>query len=274
MPPSSTLSSPRSWQLPAAAVFATMTSAIGLGRLIHPGGWVGVLLLISLVIALSGIGLRYLGVPRALVALIQALVVVVLLTAMFAHTVAIGGVLPGPGALRMLADRVSAGGTNLQQFSPPTPDTPNITVLLAVCGAGFAYCMDVLAVTCRRPVLTGAPILAVYLVPATRQPGGLSWLAFAAAATGYLVLIGTDGHERLGQWGRAVHHRNGRPTLAGPTNSGLTRQIGGWSILAALFIPLLIPATPQLFHLNAGGSGSGNGNGTIYLDQKIGRAHV
>jgi len=34
----STLSSPRSWQLPAAAVFATMTSAIGLSRLIHPGG--------------------------------------------------------------------------------------------------------------------------------------------------------------------------------------------------------------------------------------------
>ncbi len=82
------------------------------------------------------------------------------------------------------------------------------------------------------------------------------------------MLIGTDGHERLGQWGRAVHHRNGRPTLAGATNSGLTRQIAGWSILAALFIPVLIPATPQLFHLNSG-SGSGNGNGTIYLDQTV-----
>ena len=58
----STLSSPRSWQLPAAAVFATMASAIGLSRLIHPGAWVATLLLISLVIALSGVGLRHLGV--------------------------------------------------------------------------------------------------------------------------------------------------------------------------------------------------------------------
>ena len=265
----STLSSPRSWQLPAAAVFATMTSAIGLSRLIHPGTWVAVLLLISLIIGLSGVGLRYLSVPRPLVAVIQALIVVLLLTALFAHDVAIGGFIPGPGALRELANRVSAGGSDLQNLSPPTPDTPDITALMAVCGSIFALCVDVVAVTCRRPVLTGAPILAVYLIPATRQPGGLSWLAFACAATGYLVLIGTDGHERLGQWGRAVHHRSGRPALTGATNSGLTRRIALWSILAALFLPLLIPATPQLFHLDAGSGGDGPGSGTIYLNQSV-----
>ena len=264
----STLSSPRSWQLPAAALFATMASAIGLSRLIHPGAWVAVLLLIALVIALSGVGLRYLGVPRALVALIQTVIVALLLTAIFAHSVAIGGFIPGPGALRALADRVSAGGNDLQQYSPPTPDTPDITALMAVCGSVFALCVDIIAVTCRRPVLTGAPILAVYLIPATRQPGGLSWLAFACGAAGYLVLMGTDGHERLGQWGRAVHHRNGRPSLAGATNSGLTRRISVWSILAALFIPLLIPATPQLLHIDGAG-GSGTGGGTIYLNQSV-----
>ena len=265
----STLSSPRSWQLPAAAVFATMASAIGLSRLIHPGTWVATLLLISVVIALSGMGLRYLGVPRALVAVLQVLIILLLLTALFAHDTAIGGILPGPGALRTLANRASAGGNDLQQLSPPAPDTPDITALMAVCGSAFALCVDILAVTCRKPVLTGAPILAVYLIPATRQPGGLSWLAFACAATGYLVLIGTDGHERLGQWGRAVHHRNGRPTLAGATNSGLTRRISVWSILAALFIPLLIPATPDIFHINAGGGGSGSGGGTIYLNDTV-----
>jgi transglutaminase-like putative cysteine protease len=265
----STLSSPRTWQLPAAAVFATMTSAIGLSRLIHPGTWVAVLLLISLVIGLAGIGLRYLSVPRALIALLQVLVVGLLLTVLFAHGTAIGGVVPGPGALRTLADRVSAGGSDLQDYSPPTPDTANITALMAVLGSLFALSVEILAVTCRRPVLTGAPILAVYLIPATRQPGGLSWLAFACAATGYLVLVGTDGHERLGQWGRAVHHRNGRAALAGTTNSGLTRRIAVSSILAALFLPLLIPATPQLFHLDAGSGGSGSGSGTIYLNQSV-----
>ena len=266
----SRFASARAWQLPGAAVFATMASAIGLGRLIHPGGWVAVLLLITLVIALTGVGLRVLSVARPLVALGQALVVLLLLTVLFAHDAAIGGILPGPGAFSALGDRLSAGGQDLQRYSPPTPDTPDITALLAVCGAGLAFAIDVIAVTCRRPVLTGAPILAVYLIPATRQPGGLSWLAFACAAAGYLVLVGTDGHERLGQWGRAVHHRNGRAALAGATNSGLTRRISAWSILAALCLPLLIPATPQLFHFDGGSGGGGSGgDGTIYLNQSV-----
>ncbi|HEX4788398.1 MAG TPA: DUF3488 and transglutaminase-like domain-containing protein [Actinospica sp.] len=265
----SSLSSSRSWQLPAAAVFATMTSAFGLTRLIHSGTWVFALLLIALVIAGVGIGLRLVNVPRPLIVLAQAVAVVVVLTLLFAHDTAIGGIVPGPGALRELANLVNAGGHELQQYSVPTPDTPNITVLIAVCGAGFAFAIDVIAVTCRRPVIAGAPILAVYLIPATRQPGGFSWLAFACAAAGYLALIGTDGHERLGQWGRAVHQRNGRTALAGATNSGLTRQIATWSILAALFLPLLVPATPQLFHISAGSGGSGNGSGTIYLNQSV-----
>ena len=265
----STLSSPRSWQLPLAAVFATMASAVGLTRLIHSGAWFFALLLISLVLGAVGIGLRLLSVPRPLVVLGQAVVVVVLLTLLFAHDTAIGGLIPGPAALRELADRISAGANELQQYSVPAPDTPNITVLIAACGAGFAFAIDVIAVTCRRSVIAGAPILAVYLIPATRQPGGYSWLAFACAAAGYLALVGTEGHERLGQWGRAVNQRNARPSLAGATNSGLTRQIATWSILAALFLPLLVPATPQLFHFNGTGGGGSGGNGTIYLNQTV-----
>lgn len=264
----STLGSPRTWQLPAAAVFATMASAIGLARLIHLGAWFFVLLLISILIACAGIGLRAANVPRPLIVLAQAVVIVVVLALLFAHDTAIGGIVPGPGALRELADRVNAGADDLKQFSVPAPATPNITVLMSVCAAGYAFAIEVIAVTCRRPVVAGAPILAVYLIPATRQPGGYSWLAFACAAAGYLALVGTDGHERLGQWGRAVQ-RSGRPSLVGATNSGLTRQIATWSIIAALFVPLLIPATPQIFHFAGSGSGGNGGNGTIYLNQSV-----
>ena len=142
---------------------------------------------------------------------------------------------------------------------------------MAVSGAGFAFVVDALAVTLRRPVLAGAPILAVYLIPATREPGGLSWLAFLCAAAGYLALIGTDGYERLGQWGRAVHQRSGRPSFTGATNTGLTRRIAVWAIGAALFVPLLVPATPHLvlFGSDGGGGGSGSGGGTIYLNQTV-----
>ena len=264
-----TLTSSRSWQLPAAAVFATLASSIGLSRLIHPGVWLAMVLLVALLLALSGMGLRRLNVPRALIVLIQALLVICTLTLLLAHDVAIGGVIPGPGALHELSDKFSAGGSDLRRFAPPTPETPGITALMAVSGAAFAFVIELLSVTLRRPVLAGAPILAVYLIPATRQPGGLSWLAFVCAAAGYLALMGTDGHERLGQWGRTVHHRTGRPSLAGATNTGLTRRISVWAIAVALLLPLLIPATPQLLDLGGGGSGNGNGNGTIFLKNTV-----
>jgi transglutaminase-like putative cysteine protease len=263
--------SARSWQLPAAAVFATMATSIGLSRLIHPGAWVAVLLLVSVLLAGSGMGLRRLGTARPLIVLIQAVVVLCVLTAILAHTTAIAGFVPGPAALRLLGQKFSQGGADLRSLAPPTPDTPGITTLMAVSGACFAFIVDVLAVTCRRPILAGAPILAVYLIPATREPGGLNWLAFVMAAAGYLALVGTDGHERLGQWGRAVQRRSARPTLGGATNAGLTRQIAAWAIGAALLVPLLIPATPRLLDFDEGGDGSGGGagTGTIYLNQTV-----
>lgn len=266
-----TLSNPRSWQLPAAAVFATMACSVGLSRLIHPGLWLAMVLLVTVLLAVSGIVLRRLNVPRPLIVLIQAVLVLCTLTAMLVPGVAIGGLVPGPGALRALSSKLSAGGDDLRGFSPPTPVTPGITALMTISGAGFAFLIELLSVTLRRPVLAGAPILAVYLIPATRQPGGLSWLAFVCAAVGYLALVGTDGHERLGQWGRAVHHRTGRPSLSGATNTGLTRRISVWAIGAALLLPLLIPATPQLLNLggNGGGGGGGGGNGTIYLKSTV-----
>jgi transglutaminase-like putative cysteine protease len=261
--------SARSWQVPAAAVFATMATSIGLSRLIHPGTWVAVLLLVSLLLGASGIVMRRIGVARLLILLIQAVLVLFLLTALFAHGEAIAGFVPGPRAVSTLGDKISQGGSDLRSLAPPTPETPGITALLSICGAGFAFVIDALAVTVRRPILAGAPILAVYLIPATREPGGLNWLAFVCAAAGYLVLVGTDGHERLGQWGRAVQKRSGRPTLSGATNTGLTRQIAAWSIGVALLLPLLIPATPQLLKFGGGGAGGGNGDGTIYLNQSV-----
>ncbi|HWG25787.1 DUF3488 domain-containing protein, partial [Actinospica sp.] len=268
MPP--TLTNSRSWQLPAAAVFATMSSSIGLGRLIHPGRWVAIVLLAAVLLALTGVGLRRLNLARGLIVLAQLVVVLLVLTVILVHGSAIGGVIPGPGAVRALSHRLSEGGSDLRQFSPPAPETPGITALMAISGTAFAFVIELLAVTLRRPVLAGAPILAVYLIPATRQPGGLSWLAFACAAAGYLALVGTDGHERLGQWGRTVQQRTGRPSIAGATNTGLTRRISVWAIAAALFLPLLVPATPHLLDLGGGGSGGGGGGGgTIYLDQSV-----
>ncbi len=262
------LDSTRSLRLPAATALATVLCTLGLERLISPGPWLIEIAFVALLIGGVGVGLRRINTPRPVIVLAQAVAVLIALTGMLVPHASPAGFVPTPHALSALNNLISQGGSDLGQFAVPAPATRGITALLTVSGAGFALLMDVLAVTTRKPVLTGLPILAVYLIPATRQPGGMSWLAFAFAAIGYLVLLGTDGQERMGQWGRAVHKRTGRP-LTGATNTGLTRQIATWAIGAALILPMVIPTFPKLITLGAGGgSGSGSGN-VIYLDQSV-----
>ncbi|WP_034269199.1 transglutaminase TgpA family protein [Actinospica robiniae] len=260
------LDSTRSLRLPAAAALATFLSTLGLDRLISVGPWMTEVVAAAILVAAVGAGLRRINTPRLLIVPGQAVAVLIALVLMLVPHSATFGFLPGPHALRALVHLVNQGGLDLEQYTPPAPSTPGITALMAVAGAGFALVIDLFAVTLRRPVLTGLPILAVYLIPATRQPGGMSWLAFALSALGYLVLLGTDGQDRLSQWGRSVHRRTGRP-LEGSTNTGLTRQIATWAIGVALVVPMLVPTLPRLITL--GGGGGAGANSTIYLDQSV-----
>ena len=59
-----------------------------------------------------------------------------------------------------------------------------------VAGVGLvALAVDTLAVTMRRAALAGLPLLALYTVPTTVAPDGVSWVAFALGGIGYLTLL-------------------------------------------------------------------------------------
>jgi transglutaminase-like putative cysteine protease len=262
------LDSTRSLRLPAAAALATFLCTLGLDRLIQAGPWLAEISALAVLIAALGAGARRINTPRPLIVPAQVVLVLIGLVVMLVPHAATAGFLPGPQAVRALVHLVNQGGLDLRNYAPPAPATPGVTALLTVSGAGFALLVDLLAVTLRRPVLTGLPMLAVYLIPATRLPGGTSWLGFVACALGYLVLLGTDGQDRLSQWGRTVHRRSGRP-LQGSTNTGLTRQIATWAIGAALVIPMLIPTLPRVITLSGAGSGGGGQGSTIFLDQTV-----
>lgn len=262
------LEATRSLRLPAATVLATVLSTVGLDRLVQTGPWIPEIALAALLIAAAGMGLRRINTARPLIVLAQAAVALPALLAMLVPHAALAGFLPSPHGLSALGGILHQGGVDVNRYAPPAAATPGITALLVVSGAGFALLLDLLAVTLRRPVLTGLPIMVVYLIPATRLPGGMSWVAFALSAVGYLVLLGTDGQERLSQWGRAVQRRTGRP-VAGTTNTGVTSRITTWAIAAALVVPLLVPTLPRLVTLGGGGAGGSGGSSTIYLDQSV-----
>jgi len=257
-------------RLTVAAALATAAAAFGLERLVQTGPWISICLAMILVVAAAGQLARMGRLPRPVVILAQVLAALLALTLLRVPGSAIALFIPGPGALHALGDQISAGRTNISQEAPPAAATPGITTILALVCAAFAILIDALAVTYRRAVLAGLPLLAVYLIPATRKPGGLSWLAFAVTAIGYLSLVSAEGHDRLSRWGRAL----GGPArmageLSGPVNnphSALSRRITTTAVVAALVVPWFIPTLPGVFKT---GGGNGTGSGTISINQGI-----
>jgi transglutaminase-like putative cysteine protease len=249
-------------RLTALAALVSTIAAFGLVRMVASGPWIWLSLLLILTVAVAGHLSRCAPMARPLVVLTQLVAVGLLIVALRAHSDALAGFWPGPGALRELGQQFSAGGVDMGRESAPAYDTLGITTIMLCIVGPFAVLIDALAVTYRRAVLTGLPLLTVYLIPATRVGGGLSWFAFATISAGYLGLVSADGRDRLGRWGRTVEHPGARATTQGVNPFGsphaaMARRIIGVAIVAALVVPWFVPTLPRVIL----GPGSGNGNG-------------
>ena len=263
-------------QLSLAAAFAAFAGTFGLARLVHPGLWVAECLLIAATIGAAGFllrtGLRGRGgILRLAVVAGQAVAAALVYTALFAHGTAPLGFVPSLGGLRALHRVIDSGFHEIQTSVPPAHAGQGLNAVLCLICLALALLVDALAATFHRAVLTGLPLLAIFLVPATRLPGGLSWLDFAATAGGYLVLLGVEGQGRLLRWGHptpgpgrsAAPGRPDRAARAG-THQPLAARITVTSLVAALFLPVFIPTFPNVLKLIGSGSGGTGPGGSAY----------
>jgi transglutaminase-like putative cysteine protease len=260
-------------RLTLATAVVTAVATFGLVRLVSSGPWIWLSLVLILVITVVGHLCRSTSLPRPLIIAAQVVAAALAITALRAHAAAVAGFLPGPGALHLLSAQFSAGRTDIVRESAPAHDTLGITTIMLTISAAFAVLIDAIAVTYRRAVLTGIPLLTVYLIPATRETGGLSWLAFITIAAGYLGLVSADGRDRLGRWGRTVEHSGAIRTAQGANpfdspHSAMARRIITLAIAAALVVPWFIPTLPHVF-IGDGGSGRSVGGGPVSLSQTV-----
>jgi transglutaminase-like putative cysteine protease len=257
-----------------ASAFATFITAIGLVRLVRSGSWVLELILAIVLVAVSGALLRRGRLPNMLVVLCQLVLVVMFDTVCLVPGSAVLGVLPGPTALQALSRLGSQAGTEIQTMAPPVPASVGISAVLVITLSGVALLVDAIAVTYKLASLAGLPLLALYLVPATRLSGGANWLCFTLSAIAYLALLSAEGKERVMRWGRPLARAgasgNGREQPVG----GAGHQIGIAALAAALIVPLFVPAfstsswgLPSL----GGQSGSGgiSGTGAISISEEV-----
>ncbi|MFI5098994.1 MAG: transglutaminaseTgpA domain-containing protein [Actinomycetes bacterium] len=254
-------------RLTFVAALATLLAALSLSSTFDDGNWFWPVVAAIAAGALGcGLG-RRIGLPRPVVPLLGLAAVIVTVTWLNARDVAVLGLIPGPGALRVLDDLVRSGLEGMRKYATPAPTDPGL-VLIAAAGAGLvAVVVDTLAVTYRSAAMAGVPLLLLYAVPLTVVRGGVPVLLFVAAAIGWLGLMLAEGRERLAGWGRALGRRSTKDddplTHTPPEPLGVVgRRIGAAAVGLALILPALMPwAGSSLFKSSGGGSGA-NGSGS------------
>ncbi|MFJ2604556.1 transglutaminaseTgpA domain-containing protein [Streptomyces sp. NPDC087425] len=256
-------------RLALCAWAATLMASCALLPLVSPTTWIVQGACLLGVQTLVGVATRRVPLPRPLTVASQALVTLLMLTLVFAHAQAPAGFVPGPDALRHFAELLRQGGDDIARYAIPAPlasDGIRLMLLGGVLVIGLA--VDALAVTFRSAAPAGLPLLALYSVAAGLSEGGADWLWFLVAAAGYLMLLLTEGRDRLSQWGRVFGAAPRTPGGAetgtpAPVRSG--RRIGVVALGVALVVPLALPGMNGglLGGMGSGGGAGDSGGGTI-----------
>ncbi|MBX9389054.1 transglutaminaseTgpA domain-containing protein [Streptomonospora nanhaiensis] len=243
--------------LTLASAAALLLSMPALGSVIAGGAWWGPAAFAVVAVALTGLGLRALRLTVVVLPLVQAVVLVCVLTGAFASFAAPLGFVPTPAALGELLRVFEEGRGQIGQETTPIPATPALALIVAAAMGALAIVGDFLAVTARTAALMALPVAGLLVVPLLVDDQGLDAFAFASAAVGYVVLLAVDGAVRGAGWGARVAHQSGSaaPVLGGFQQALTTAGVAAVAVVLALLVPLAIPglSSSALYALADGG---------------------
>ncbi|MFE7562685.1 DUF3488 and transglutaminase-like domain-containing protein [Kitasatospora sp. NPDC057500] len=259
-------------KLTVYAALATALAALCLTPLLTSKGWIVHAFLVVAVVAAVGAGLRRTPFYRWTVPVGQLAALFLVLLLGFASSSAVfGGVVPGPESVRTLGRVLGQGFTDVRDYAIPAPPNPGLRLILVGSVGLIAVAVDTVAVTYRRSALAGLPLLALYSVGNGLAGDQGSWLWFATAAAGYLVLLFAEGQDRVSRWGR-IFRGSERGEGGGLGSLGQNgRQVGVVALVLALLVPAFLPRWGSgLLHTGSGtAAGRGGGAGASSLDPLV-----
>jgi hypothetical protein len=236
---------------PFAAAVATICASTAISGVVGGFAWLTYIVVAVAVIFLTGITLRALRIPPAVLWVGQAFVLLCLLVTLFTNT-GLLVVLPGPAALHDLGVVLSQAGSDVQTGVPPVlADQPIVCLIVLAVGA-VAVAVDLLAVTARVPAAAGLILLCVYAVPASLDDQMLPWWSFVLGAGAFTILLAVDGVRRHQAWRGQL----GLPTVASAGVAPATTAVTAMALAVALFIGATFTAIGTVGRL----PGTGNGN--------------
>lgn len=283
-----------------AAGLATILTALALAPAYASQRWIFPSAGLVGVIALTGWALRRLRLPRAAVPLVQVALAAWVTLVVVAPAGMRWGVIPSSQALGLVGERLEIGYGLLMRFAAPLPYDPDLILVTALGVGVIALAVDLVAATLRLVPWAGLPLLILYTVPAVAVQDGLGFLVFIPAAIGYLILLESESHDRVAQWGRVIGLAQGlrRPPAApgalrgtqgvargslaaGPGSlaggqrlplSGLAqtgRRVGVTVIGLAILVPAVLPSLPHPDLGQGSGSGPGQDSSTIRISNPM-----
>ncbi|MEU6487932.1 DUF3488 and transglutaminase-like domain-containing protein [Streptomyces sp. NPDC046887] len=258
-------------RLVLAAYAATLLASGALLPLISSERWLLEAAALLAVVSATGVLVRLLSAARVLTVAAQGVVVLLLLTVVFARERAVAGFLPGPDVVARWSALLTEGAEDVGRYAIPAPPTEGIRLMLVGGVLLVGLVVDALAVTLRTAAPAGLPLLALYSVAAGLSGGEAVWMWFLLAAGGYLLLLLAEGRDRLAGWGRVLGGaESARPVGGSGPFAGRTgppvrfgRRIGVLALGAALAVPAALPSLDGGLLGGVGGQGGSGGGGTI-----------
>ncbi len=175
-------------------------------------------------------------------------------------------VLPTRGTLSALRAQLEAGLDVANQYAAPAPASVGLLILVGFFIALMAAFVDFFVVGLGRAPLAGLPLLALYTVPVAALPHGVPFYGFVPGAICFIWLLITDERNRLARWGRVVTRTSAPDSSAASMDtSGLIatgRRIGVLALLAAVFLPVMVPVLSTTVWGRSPGKNAGDGTGT------------
>jgi transglutaminase-like putative cysteine protease len=257
------------------AWLATVLTALSFLPALQQKNYILQAALLTAIIVGIGSALRGLRAPALVVCLVETLAFAELLLLRFGDSTRLG-VLPTRATIEHLGDLLHEGIDVAQKFAAPAPTSEGLLLMVITVIGVAAIAVDTVAVGLRRVPMSGLPLLALYTIPVTILPKGLSFLVFVPGAATYLAMLMSDERDRLAHWGRLVSRNVGSEPapldLSALASGG--RRASLIALAIAVVVPICLPAISGSI-LDAGrGGGLGNGNGVTlsFEDPMVGLA--
>ena len=249
------------WRPTIVVAIAVALATIGLTPIFADHSWLTWPLLEIVAIAGAGGLLAVARVPLFLVPVAQSFIGLCVLIGGFVPDAPLR-VIPSPDALAELHVTLQQGMNTISTSGIPVAVGPGIVCLTTLGIGAVAMVTHVISVCLNKPVLAGAPLIAIFVVPAATLSTGAPWWGFLLTAGGWLLILTTDARLSLNRWGqllpRSTQSRADVPGLAGAAT-----RLGVIAVAFALVVPVLIPnLADQLFANHGRGPTSDNGSGS------------